>query len=243
MRKRLRQVHAEQFGFTLPELLTSILIGMIVIMAAFMLLDRAVTGSAQVADREDASQRGRVAMEQITTRLRSEVCLGSSQAIQAGDDNSVTFYANLSSNPSSAQKRTLRYVAAENRIYEDIYNGTGTFPSLTFPNTPSSTREIARPVQQATKKSGSTTTTLPIFTYYMYTPNKTDGSMTQLATPLTTGSAGSAGDVVRIDVAFAALPLKRIQNSNDIKDASTYESRVFVRLADPSNPSEGPACM
>jgi prepilin-type N-terminal cleavage/methylation domain-containing protein len=51
MRKRLRQLHAEQSGFTLPELLTSILIGMIVLMAAFMLLDRAVSGSAQIADR------------------------------------------------------------------------------------------------------------------------------------------------------------------------------------------------
>jgi Tfp pilus assembly protein PilV len=240
VKRRLRRIHAEQSGFTLPELLTSIFIGMIVIMAAFMLLDRAVTGSAQVADREDASQRGRVAMEQIATRLRSEVCLGTSQAIQSGDDNSVTFYANLSSNATSAQKRTLRYVASENKMYEDIYNGTGTFPALTFPASPSSTREIARPIQQATKKSGSTTTTLPIFRYYKYAPNTTNGSLTQLTTPL---SANDAGDVVMIAVAFAALPLKKVQTSNDVKDASTYESQVFVRLADPGNPSEGPACL
>lgn len=241
MRERLRQLHAEQSGFTLPELLTSIFIGLIVLMAAFMLLDRAVTGSAQIADREDASQRGRVAMEEITQRLRSEVCLGDAQPIVAGTDSSVTFYTNLSSNPSAAQKRTLRYVAAEKRLYEDIYTGTGTFPALTFPATPNTTRELVRPIVQATKKSGSTTTTLPFFSYWRYTANTTTGALTQLATPL---SATDAPDVVMVSVAFRALPIRKVeQTSDDAAFGSTFEGQAYVRIADPTNPSEGPSCL
>ena len=48
----------------------------------------------------------------MTRQLRSQVCLADDTPILAGDDNSVTFYANLSSNPNSAQKRALRYVAS-----------------------------------------------------------------------------------------------------------------------------------
>ena len=242
MRERLRQLHSEQSGFTLPELLTSIFIGMIVIMAAFMLLDRAVSGSAQIADREDASQRGRVAMEEITQRLRSEVCLGDSQPIVSGTDTSITFYTNLSSNPNSAQKRTLRYVAGEKRLYEDIYTGTGTFPALTFPASPNTTRELVRPIVQATKKSGSTTVTLPIFRYYKYATGTTTGALTPpLNTPL---SATDAGDTVMVAVAFRALPIRKVeQTSDDAAFGSTFEGQAYVRLADPTNPSEGPSCL
>ena len=133
MRARL---HSDESGFTLPELLTSMVIGMVVLLAAFMLLDRAVSTSSEVSDRQDSAQRGRLAMEVVSRELRSQVCLGDGQPITAGNDTSVTFYANLSSNADSADKRTLRYVAAEKRLYEDIYTGSGTFPTLTFPGFP-----------------------------------------------------------------------------------------------------------
>jgi prepilin-type N-terminal cleavage/methylation domain-containing protein len=241
MRKRLRQLHSDESGFTLPELLTSIVIGLIVLMAAFMLLDRAVTGSAQIADREDASQRGRVAMEEITQRLRSEVCLGDAAPIVSGSDTAVTFYTNLSSDPNAAQKRTLRWVSSEKRLYEDIYTGTGTFPALTFPASPNTTRELVRPIVQATKKSGSTTTTLPIFRYYKYTTGTTTGALTPLNTPL---SSADAGDVVMVAIAFRALPIRKVeQASDDAAFGSTFEGQAYVRLADPSNPSEGPSCL
>ncbi len=49
---------------------------------------------AQIADRQDAVQRGRFAMETITRTLRSQVCLGeTTEPITAGNDNGVTFYA------------------------------------------------------------------------------------------------------------------------------------------------------
>ena len=120
MKARLRQLRSDQSGFTLPELITAMGIGLVVLLAAFMLLDRAVSGSTRLADRQEAVQRGRLAMELITRQLRSQVCIGEAQPILAADDNSVRFYANLSSNPNTAQQRRLRYVAAEKRLYEDI---------------------------------------------------------------------------------------------------------------------------
>jgi prepilin-type N-terminal cleavage/methylation domain-containing protein len=238
VRHRLRQLHTDQSGFSLPELLTSIVIGMIVLMAAAMLFDRAVSGSTQVGERQEATQTGRLGMELISQRLRSQVCLNTTQPVVAGDDNSVTFYSNLTSDPKAIQKRTLRYVASEKRLYEDIVNGAGTYPALTFTGTPT-TRELLRPIVQATKKTGSTTVTLPIFRYYKYVANTTTGALQLLGTPL---APADAPEVAMISIAFAALPIHKVERSTDIKDASTFESNVYVRLADPTNPTEGPAC-
>src|ERR1700741_1774098 len=110
MRSRLRQLHTDESGFTLPELLTAMIVGMVVLFGAFMLIDHATSMSNAIANRQGASQRGRAAMEHVTTSLRSQVCLGeSTEPITAGNQNGVTFYANLSANPDSAQQRTLRY--------------------------------------------------------------------------------------------------------------------------------------
>jgi prepilin-type N-terminal cleavage/methylation domain-containing protein len=239
MKARLRQLHGDQSGFSLPELLTAIVIGMVVLMAAFMLLDRAVSGSTKLADRQEAVQRGRLTMEKITQQLRSQVCLDTAQPIVAGDDNSVTFYANLSSDPNSAQKRAIRYVASEKRFYQDIYTGTGTFPKLTFPASPTTSGELLRPVTQTTEKVGTTYVTRPIFRYYKYVNGTTTGALQLLSTPL---SATDAPEVVMINIAFATLPQRKVERTTDIIDATTFDANVYVREADPSRPSEGPAC-
>lgn len=240
MRRRLRQLNSDESGFTLTELLTAMVIGLVVLMAAFMLLDRTVASTARVSDRQEAVQRGRLTMELMTRQLRSQVCLADDTPILAGDDNSVTFYANLSSNPNSAQKRALRYVASEKRIYEDVYTGTGTYPALTFPASPTTSKELLRPVAQADEKVGSTMVTRPIFRYYRYAPATTTGALQQLTSPLT---ATTAAQVVMINVAFATLPIRKVERTTDVKDATTFASDVYVRLADPTKPTEGPACL
>jgi prepilin-type N-terminal cleavage/methylation domain-containing protein len=237
---RLRQLRSEQSGFSLPELITAMAIGMVVLLAAFMLLDRAVSGSTKLADRQEAVQRGRLAMELVTRQLRSEVCLGAAQPILAGTDDSVTFYANLSSNPNAADKRTLRYVTSEKRLYEDVYTGTGTFPILNFPSTPTRSRELLKPVVPTTEKVGSTMVARPIFRYYKYANGTTTGALQQLSTPL---SGLDAPEVVMVNVAFAAVPVRRVERTTDVLDATTFESNVYVRLADPAKPAEGPTCL
>jgi type II secretory pathway pseudopilin PulG len=236
MRALLARLRSDESGFTLPELLTAMSIGIVVILAAFMLLDRAVSTSSELADRQDSSQRGRVAMEIISRSLRSQVCLGDGQPITAGSDTSITFTANLSATPDSADLRVIRYVPAEKRIYEDTYVGTGTFPDLTFPTSPTRTREVAQPVQQIVDG----TTPRPIFRYYRYVATSTTGALQQLATPLSTADAP---DVVLIKVGFSALPQRKVARTTDVVDGTDFETDVDVRLADPSRPAEGPRCL
>ena len=65
-----------QAGFALTELVVAMTVGLIVLMAAFLLLDRAHSASNEISDRQDAVQRGRQAMENLTRQIRSQVCLG-----------------------------------------------------------------------------------------------------------------------------------------------------------------------
>jgi prepilin-type N-terminal cleavage/methylation domain-containing protein len=240
MRRRLRRLHSDQSGFTLPELLTAMGIGVVLLLAAFMLLDRAVSGSATISARQDAVQRGRLAMELITRQLRSQVCLGETRPIVAGSGDSVTFYTNLSGNPNAAQKRTLRYVASEKRLYEDIYEGSGTFPALTFPASPTRSRELLKPVVEATETVGSTTVNRPFFRYFRYAPGvNTTGALQQLNVPL---SATDAPEVALVNIAFSSRPTRKVERDSDSIDATTFVSDVYIRLADPTKPAEGPAC-
>ena len=42
-----------------------------------------------------------------------------------------------------------------------------------------------------------------------------------------------------INVAFAALPIRKVERTTDVKDATTFASDVYVRLADPTEANGG----
>lgn len=71
MRSRLK----DERGFSLMELLVADLIGGFVITAAITMLVVAFNSANRVNDRVNAAQTGRVAMEQIVQRVRSQTCL------------------------------------------------------------------------------------------------------------------------------------------------------------------------
>jgi prepilin-type N-terminal cleavage/methylation domain-containing protein len=232
-----KRLHSDQGGFTLIELLTAMTIGLIILMAAALLFDTTVSTSNTIADRQEAAQQGRLAMELVTRDLRSQICLTSNRPITYGDDNTVTFYADLDSNPDTADSRSIRYVAAQKKIYEDIYRSTGTYPDLSFPGTPNTTREIISPVIPIVDSGVSR----PIFRYYKYKVGGQPGELQQLTSPLSTGDLRQ---VVDIKVGFVALP-NRTTAQNLTKagqDATSFESDVYVRIVDPSKPTDGPGC-
>ena len=84
-------------------------IGMIVLMAAFMVLDRTITASGQVADRSEALQRGRQAMELVTRQLRSQVCVGTTKPIVSGPTPASASTPTWATARRRSSKRTLTY--------------------------------------------------------------------------------------------------------------------------------------
>lgn len=234
MSRRLRALRSDESGFTLVELVTAMAIGLVILMAAFLLLDRATAVSQEIANRNEALQRGRLAMEKIVRDLRSQVCLGDEkEPITFADANKVTFYIDTSDGSQPVHQRTIRYDAATKSIYEDIYIGTGVYPDLVFSATPNSTRLLASKVEPLLDG----TVPRPFFRYYAFNVGGAPGDLRQLASPL---SINDAISTVMVKVGFAVLPDR---TSPKTREATSVESDIYVRIADPSMPQEGPQCI
>ena len=225
---------SDERGFSLPELLVAMVIGMVVLLAAFMVLDRSFTASGQIADRTEALQRGRIAMNLITRQLRSQVCVGATKVpVAAGSDTSVSFYADLSDGSTPIRLRTLTFNPTTDTITESVVTGAGTYPNLTF-TSPPTTKPLLTKVKQIMDGS----TARPIFRYYGYVTGTTDGSLVQLlpASPL---SSANLSRVAVINIGFRAFADRSLVND---KDSAVLEDDVYVRVASPTNPQDGPAC-
>jgi prepilin-type N-terminal cleavage/methylation domain-containing protein len=229
---------SDERGFTLPELITSMTIGLIVLLAAAMLLDRAFTASGDTADRTDALQRGRQAMELITRQLRSQVCVGSTNVpIAAADANSVTFYGSLAESNTNVQRHTITWApsATKGTITQAVANGAGTYPDLTFGTPTSSTMltKVGQIVDGGTPR--------PVFRYYEYRSGTTNGTLDPLTAPVT---ASRLGRIAMIKVGFRAYADRPLNNPNrDDFNSVVLEDDVYTRVADPTKPEDGARCI
>jgi len=222
----VRTVGANQRGFTLVELMTALSIGMVVLLAAYAILDRSVSAADTVSDRVNTTQRGRLAMDQITRQLRSQVCLptdssgtsvdDTTTALLAADANTVTFYADLGGENSKPQKRRLSYAA--NKLTEEIWTATQTSPSFVFPTNPSSTRTLATDVVPVDVNGQPQA----VFRFFAYNTSQPPSPDLALGTPLNTLNLGRT---VRMNIVFRAQPERKRHDGV----ASTQEGSIFIR--------------
>jgi prepilin-type N-terminal cleavage/methylation domain-containing protein len=223
---------SDERGFSLTELLVALVIGMIVLLASFMLLDRTISASGQIADRSEALQRGRLAMDLITRQLRSQVCVGNTVPMVSGTDTAVTFYADMTDGSTPIKKRTLSYDTTTDTISESVVPGAGTYPSLTFTGAATTTPLLTK-VEQIMDGS----TARPIFRYYGYTVGSTNGSLDQLTTPL---SAASLSRVALIKVGYRSFAARTVM---DDKNSAVLEDDVYVRVLTATDFNNGPRCV
>jgi prepilin-type N-terminal cleavage/methylation domain-containing protein len=236
LRKRL----AAEDGFTLVELLMAATIGTIVLMAAFMVLDRSNEVQREIADRADSLQRGRNTLELMTRELRSQVCLGSAtEPITDGRPNTVSFYADLSDGSQNPEIRQLTYDASKKTVTENRYAGSGTYPDLTFATSPSSTRVIGTGIVPQKVSNVDQ----PIFRYYAWKDAGNPGEMVELPTSASTPLASDdVSRVVMVKVSLVAQPI-RYKSTPLLRDSATLENQAYVRSADPMKPKEGAKCL
>jgi prepilin-type N-terminal cleavage/methylation domain-containing protein len=231
----MRRLRSER-GFTLVEVVVSMFIGTIVILAAYTTLDTSGVVAKREQDRVDATQRGRQAMEIVGSELRSQVCLpGAIPPVVAGaTGDDMTFYSNLGDENSPPQKR--RIFVQGDALMEQMWQATYTFsgptgatPTVNWPAAVTRQRTLLRPIAQV----GPT----PYFKYWGFDANLPATINTPLtALPLT---ADDAAKVVQVDVSFAARPTNATRAS-DVD--SVFQQSIFFRTADPMDPGKGPKC-
>ncbi|MDQ3870661.1 MAG: hypothetical protein M3301_03470 [Chloroflexota bacterium] len=253
--RRMRQRLAVEEGFTLIELLVSVSIGIVVVLATFNLLDASGRASNEVQNRVDGVQRGRVAMEQITQRLRSQVCLDTSTpSITYGDQNEVRFYSELGDEAFNPEARKLSFVDPDGDgkgdIAEDLWTSLSTPPVNTFSTVPTRTRGVIKGMARALEEKPAAQNgegrnvgdPVPVFRYYAFLGNDPATPALLLQTPL---SATDRARVVKISVSFDAQPGRRASVPAPSRERvdTRFENDVFVRTADPTDPEHSPQCL
>jgi prepilin-type N-terminal cleavage/methylation domain-containing protein len=228
-------------GYTLTELVVTVFVGTIVLMAVLLVIDTLFTQSARVQDRVDNLQRGRQAMENMTQTLRSQVCLGAGvPAITQADDNSVTYYADVGDENFSPNKYRLVYDPATKggTITEYFYPGAGAPPNVTFPANPTRQQTIITNASRYTDPS--TGQVLPVFRYYAFTSAPVTPNQQQ-STPLdpnpTSTAVNASAKTVKVSISFVANPTRQSNRTR-----STFQNYVYVRTSDPSDPDHSPQC-
>jgi prepilin-type N-terminal cleavage/methylation domain-containing protein len=223
-------------GFTLTELLVAIIIGVVIVLAAFGLLDNTISVGTKVTKRVDATQRGRVAMDMIMRDLHSQVCLpgGTPQAsLRGASDTSVDFYADLGDGSAAKppQRRTIIFDPAQRTLVEQVYTPTGAAGSYAFSGTPSATRTLLKDVVQ----DGTT----PIFRYYPVDATPDDATAPAALNATSGLAAADLDDVARIVIDFKALPSRAATTTST---AVLFQDEVYRRAVDPNATDPSPEC-
>jgi type II secretory pathway pseudopilin PulG len=212
-------------GFTLVEMLVASVTGMIVILAAFALIDASSGLSSKVNDRVDTTARARDGMEQITRELRSQVCLQpGSSAIVDGQTGSITFYTFTGKGTYAPEKHTITWSSATKTIVDYTYVGTGSAPAITYPSMPTRANTVVSQVDQA---AGA-----PIFSYYTWSASGSVIPSLALVAPL---SNSDLPNVVRIVVQYRVDPGGKTTSGQ----STTLQDEVYAQTADP-NQAGGP---
>ena len=230
IRRVLDRIRSEESGFTLVELLVACIVGTIVLLASFMMLDSSVVLTGKVTDRVDRTQRARVAMEQIVRTLRSQVCPAAGvPALIDAQDYSVRFYSFMGKGQFVPDQLELAWDTNTNSIVQRKWAGSGASPYTTWPANPTSTTILSdvRP----NFVSGQSGPRGPVFRYYL------GGSSTPLTTPLAAPNLKASS---KVDIQFMTYPTGR----NATGTSTTLQSEVFARTADPNglSGSTAPEC-
>lgn len=208
--RRLR----DERGFTLIELLTASVIGMVIMLVAFGLLDSTIRAFGSSEERTDVAQRGRLAIDAVTQRLRSPVCLeaNGTSAVISADSNGIVFWSDTTG--SDFRNGNPQPVVRELRA------GDGVLTERVRPSIggTATDRELATGVAQVD--------TTPFFRYWALSPSTTPPR--QANVPL--GSPVSPPDlarVARISVSFQINP-----RGGNLKSAAQFQNDVYVRSID-----------
>jgi hypothetical protein len=192
---------SDERGFTLVEMVISIFAGLIVIFAAFAILDISLRQSSRIADRVSADQRGRLTMEKIMLRLHSSCVAAETTPVEPGSTENKLLIVSQTGSQASFTEVTLHKIYFEKgNLVDASYLNTGAkpAPNWEFSEVASSTQTLLTGVTQS--ENSKTKAAIPIFQYYKYEGSKLSEA---LKSPL---SEPDANATAAIAVSFTAAP-------------------------------------
>jgi prepilin-type N-terminal cleavage/methylation domain-containing protein len=263
---RLRQRVAGQGGFTMVELMVAMATGLVIVFAAFALIDLATRTTEQVRDRVDATTQGRAAMENLVQELNSGCVTGDISPIQSStsgpspsvstNGTNLVFVSGLGQSGTIDQSESVTPVE---HVVSLNSNGTltdtsyawasgnqptlTTAPTWTFSSKPLGTHVLL--TNAAPQTAGGS-----IFQYFSFSnPSNTTGQSLVGAASITTfpldnttwppTAANSAASIAEVDIALKAAATNKNQEASRAPNMANIDDSVVFRLtpASPGGPN------
>jgi type II secretory pathway component PulJ len=172
LRTPYRSVSREA-GFTLVEVLVATVVGMVLVLAAFALLEFSTRDVSRITDRAHADQTGRVALENIMLALHSSCVAVGINPVQLGSNGSELKFIseqsplNAGKEPvsaiPSAQLRKLIFSKSKSTLTEQTWTGKWELTKSQYVF-----NEAEKPTERVLLNGISQTGEQPIFQYYRY---------------------------------------------------------------------------
>ncbi|HTU80212.1 MAG TPA: hypothetical protein VMF09_15780 [Solirubrobacteraceae bacterium] len=252
-RQACRTLWDDEGGFTLLELLVSMISLTVLLMAAFAFLQFTTEDVSHITARVGVDQNGRVAMQRIISELHSSCVAPNTVPIQAGsNEKELIFITGTGEKPAiePVEKHELIFTepsgTTEGTLVEKAYKSTGgTEGSYTWASTATTTKLLTG--VEKTKYGAEQT---PMFRYYRYyhagdTIPAGDSSLPYgelYPTALTSVSSTEAENIVKATVSFTVAPEgKEAVSFNHDRPVALEDSAVF-RLAPASETATNLPC-
>jgi prepilin-type N-terminal cleavage/methylation domain-containing protein len=209
---RIRRRVGQERGFTLIELLVSMTIGVVIVGVAFGLLDAVVRTFGTSGNRVDVSQRGRQAMDQVTQKLRSQVCGGTAPdytpSFVSATKDKVVFWSDI------GDKQVDGKTPVGKRLRGLEFSGTTLYDlewplNVTDPATTPAKRDLATDIAQNNVNGAGAKGLFRFYAYNVQAANQTATPAPSLYIELTGSPNLATTDlqrIVRVTVNFTAAP-------------------------------------
>jgi prepilin-type N-terminal cleavage/methylation domain-containing protein len=238
-----------QDGFTLPELLVTLSIAMIVTLATFSLVEVVMHRSGEIAARVETTASARTAMDQITRQLRSQVCAwrndvapawANARSIESATPTSVVFFTDLGDETAGTTAERHEVAVDGDAIVERVTAGRPGNPdtakvTYSYAGVNTITRPLLTRVTLLENPAAAPATAL--FRYYRFNTANPPQPITEIA-PGRALTAAEVEQIAKIGVTYKVWP----ENGSD-KGATTLQNEVYIRTADPNAPTPKPTCL
>jgi prepilin-type N-terminal cleavage/methylation domain-containing protein len=228
----------EQAGFTLVEMLVAAMVLGVVIIGALTMIEVVLRQGSGVVQRTEAAQRGRLALDQMTRQIRSQVCLNeTTKGLVAATPSSLTFYADLGDGATGSRpsRRMLEFVSASRSLRESVWvaKPNGTYDTNATRTTVLLDNVDLTPVDPKNPAGAK----LPLFGYYAYpdplpADPRPDVVLNGTLSPAQTGRVA----MVRINVTVRPSKSANASISTPLRDD------IQLRNADPNATTPDPTC-
>jgi prepilin-type N-terminal cleavage/methylation domain-containing protein len=228
----MRRLRSES-GFTVIEVLVTMALLGIVVAGATTIIEVVMRQGRGVLERTESAQRGRLALDQITRQVRSQVCLNeTTKGLIAATPTKLTFYADFSAGGNAPVKRELEYVPAggSGNIVEKVWN-----PATAV--NPTRTTTLLQNVVLAKDETAAGNPTLPFFRYWAY-PDPLPAQPRPDLQMTGTLTAAQVARIARVGVSFNVRP----GGATTDEFATPLQDDVVLRNSDPNATRPDPTC-